>query len=82
MGWNLFHRFFNSLKGSEMNNFVKALGAGVSFAAVSAHAEVPAAALTAITAAGGDLTTAIAAVIAVMVAVWGLKKLGTKMGWF
>ena len=47
-----------------------------------AHAAIP----TEVTAAIGDvetaLTTAIGMVIAAMVVVWGLKKRGTKMGWF
>lgn len=47
----------------------------------SAFAAVPAAATTAITEAGTDMTTAIGAVIAAMVVVWGLRKLGQKMGW-
>lgn len=52
-----------------------ATGAGV------AHAAVPAAVTTAIGEAQADLTTAIGAVIAAMVVVWGLRKLGQKMGW-
>lgn len=48
----------------------------------SAMAALPVEATAAITTAGADLLTAIGSVIAVMVAVWGLKKLGTKMGWF
>lgn len=48
----------------------------------SAMAALPVEATAAITTAGDDLLSAIGAVIAVMVAVWGLKKLGTKMGWF
>ena len=50
-------------------------------AAGSAHAALPVAATTAITDAGADLLTAVAAVITAMVAVWGLRKLGQKMGW-
>jgi hypothetical protein len=46
-----------------------------------ASATVPAAAGTAITTAGTDMLEAIGMVIAAMVAVWGLKKLGQKMGW-
>lgn len=65
-----------------MNGFVKSLVAGLSVAAATANAAIPTEATTAITTAGTDLTTAIGAVIAVMVGVWGLKKLGTKMGWF
>lgn len=47
----------------------------------TAHAAVPAAATAAITEAGTDMLTAVGAVITAMVAVWGLKKLGSKMGW-
>ena len=52
-----------------------AAGAGI------ANAAVPAAVTTAIGDAQTDLTTAIGAVIAAMVVVWGLRKLGQKMGW-
>lgn len=48
---------------------------------VGAQAAVPVEATTAITTAGTDMLTAVGAVIAAMVAVWGLKKLGSKMGW-
>lgn len=48
---------------------------------VGAQAAVPAEATAAITTAGADMLTAVGAVIAAMVAVWGLKKLGSKMGW-
>lgn len=47
----------------------------------AANAAVPAAATTAITEAGTDMLTAVGAVITAMVAVWGLRKLGQKMGW-
>lgn len=47
----------------------------------AAQAAVPAAATTAITEAGTDMMTAVGAVITAMVAVWGLRKLGQKMGW-
>jgi hypothetical protein len=46
-----------------------------------AQAALPAAASTAITDAGVDMLAAVGAVIASMVAVWGLRKLGSKMGW-
>ncbi|TAH12286.1 MAG: hypothetical protein EAZ11_06660 [Curvibacter sp.] len=66
-------------------NKVSSLGrlasvSGVAFAG-AAHAAVPAAVTTAIGEAQADLTTAIGAVIAAMVVVWGLRKLGQKMGW-
>lgn len=47
----------------------------------AAHAELPAAVTTAITAAGTDMVTAITAIIVAFVAFWGLKKLGGKLGW-
>lgn len=57
------------------------LSAGVLATVGAANAAVPAAATTAITDAGTDMLTATGAVIVAMVAVWGLKKLGSKMGW-
>lgn len=66
-------------------NVVRKFIAPVSGAALalvgSAHAAVPAAVTTAIADAETDLTAAIGAVIAAMVVVWGLRKLGQKMGW-
>jgi hypothetical protein len=54
----------------------------VALAAVSnAQAAIPTEASTAITTAGTDILTAVGAVITAMVAVWGLRKLGQKMGW-
>ena len=47
----------------------------------SAHAALDPGIGTAITAAQADILEAIGAVILAMVAVWGLKKLGRKMGW-
>lgn len=47
----------------------------------TAQAEVPAAVTTEIANAKTDMLTATAAVIAAMVVVWGLRKLGQKMGW-
>lgn len=47
----------------------------------TAHAELPPAATGAIDTAGTDLETAIGLVIGAMVVVWGLRKLGQKMGW-
>lgn len=46
-----------------------------------AHAELPAAAQKAVEDAGADLTTAITLVIVAMVAFWGLRKVGQKLGW-
>lgn len=65
-----------------MNKFARfGLVAGVSSIAAAAHAELPAAATAAITAAGTDMLAAVGAIITAMVAVWGLRKLGHKMGW-
>lgn len=50
-------------------------------AAGAAHADVPTEVGTAVAAAKTDLLAAIGMVIAAMVAVWGLRKLGQKMGW-
>lgn len=57
------------------------LAVGVLATVGAANAALPAAATAAITDAGVDLTTATGAVIVAMVAVWGLRKLGQKMGW-
>lgn len=51
-------------------------------AAGAAHAELPADVETAITAYKTDALAAIGLVLAAGVAIWGLKKLGSKMGWF
>lgn len=50
-------------------------------AATGAHAALPTGVSDAITDAQGDMTTGIGLVIAAMVVVWGLKKLGQKLGW-
>jgi flagellar biogenesis protein FliO len=49
--------------------------------ATAAHAALPAEVNTEIATAKTDMLTAIGLVIAAMVAVWALKKLGSKMGW-
>lgn len=54
---------------------------GLLAAAGMAHAELPAAVATAITAAQTDMLAAIGLVIGAMVAVWGLLKLASKLGW-
>lgn len=64
-----------------LRKYVAPLAAGGLALVSNVHAAVPAAVTTAIADAETDLTTAIAAVIAAMVVVWGLKKLGQKMGW-
>lgn len=47
----------------------------------AAHAEVPEAVNTAITAAGADMVATVTAVIVAFVAYWGLRKLASKFGW-
>jgi len=58
-----------------------AVGSALLVGAVAAQAALPEAVDTAITAAKTDLLAAIGLVMAAMVAVWGLRKLGQKMGW-
>lgn len=66
-----------------MNKFGIAL-APASFVGLmaSAHAALPTAVTTSITDYQTDATTAIGLVIAAGVVIWGLRKLGHKMGWF
>lgn len=66
-----------------MNENIKRglVAVGVLSVVGAAQAALPAEASTAITTAGTDLLAAIGMVIASMVAVWGLRKLGQKMGW-
>lgn len=47
----------------------------------AAHAALPTEMSTAVDTAKTDLLAAIAMVMAAMVAVWGLRKLASKMGW-
>lgn len=64
---------FTAIKLAAIPAFIMATGA--------AHAELPAAVGTAITAAQTDMLAAIGLVIGAMVAVWGLLKLASKLGW-
>lgn len=59
-----------------------AAGAALVLASQGAHAALPAAVTTAIDTAGADLLTAATAVIVAMVAFWGLRKVGQKLGWW
>lgn len=59
-----------------------ALGGVVGAPAVFAQAALPAGVSDAITDAGETLVLGATAVIVAMIAFWGVKKLGTKMGWF
>lgn len=51
-------------------------------AATSAHAALPAGVTTAIDEYKDDALMALALVISAGVAIWGLRKLGQKLGWF
>lgn len=69
-------KFFSPLRA-----LFAALFAMLAALAAPAHAALDAGIGTAITAAQTDIMTALGLVIVAMVAVWGLKKLGRKMGW-
>lgn len=62
---------------------VPAFVAGAALVPISAaHAALPSGVTDAIETVGNDLETAAGAVIAALVAFWGLRKLGQKMGWW
>jgi Inovirus Coat protein B len=56
--------------------------APVALAGQQAHAALPNGVSEAITSAGADMATAGGAVIVTMLAFWGLRKLGSKLGWW
>lgn len=58
-----------------------AVQAAALVAAGAAHAALPTEVSTAVDTAKTDLLSAIGMVMAAMVAVWGLRKLASKMGW-
>lgn len=58
-----------------------ALGSALLAVGASAHAALPAGVETAIETVGTDMVTAITAIITAFVAFWGLRKLGSKLGW-
>lgn len=59
-----------------------AAASGTALALVgAAHAELPASVTTDVAAAKTDMLAAIGLVIGAMVAVWGLLKLASKLGW-
>lgn len=60
---------------------VNAVATGTMTLAGAAHAALPTEVSTAVDTAKTDLLAAIAMVMAAMVAVWGLRKLASKMGW-
>lgn len=57
------------------------IGTGLLSASVFVHAALPAAVATDVAEAKTDILAALALVISAMVAVWGLMKLASKMGW-
>lgn len=61
---------------------IVAVGTLVAAPAAFAQAALPTGVAAAITEAGEMLVLGATAVIVAMVAFWGVKKLGTKMGWF
>lgn len=58
------------------------IGGASAAPAVFAQAALPTGVAAAITEAGEVLVLGATAVIVAMIAFWGVKKLGTKMGWF
>jgi len=66
---------------NRINALRSAVAVALLSAGVAAQAALPTEATTAIADAKTDLLSAIGAVIAAMVTVWGLRKLGQKMGW-
>lgn len=66
---------------NKVQKFARLAVISAAAAASAVHAEVPAAVTTEIANAKTDMLTATGAVIAAMVVVWGLRKLGSKMGW-
>lgn len=59
-----------------------AVGTAAAGATASAHAALPAAVATAVGDFQTDATTAVGLVIGAGVVIWGLMKLGRKLGWF
>jgi len=76
----------NQLKQALLRKYAAKVVAGGAVAMATltnlAHAALPTEVTTAITTAGQDLSAAALAIIVAMVAVWGLRKLGQKMGWW
>ena len=65
----------------QTRRIAQAAAAGALVLASSAHAALPEAVGTAIDTAKTDMTTALGLIIGAMVVVWGLRKLGQKLGW-
>lgn len=64
-----------------MKKFISAVGAGAMGLIGSAHAALPEGVETAITTYQTDALAAIGLVMAAGVAIWGLNKLASKLGW-
>lgn len=75
------NKMFRQIKRTSARGLV-VLGSAVAAPAVFAQAALPAGVDAAITEAGEVLVLGATAVIVAMIAFWGVKKLGTKMGWF
>ena len=69
------------LKKLVFNKFTAITGCTLA-AAQASYAALPSGVTSAIDAVGNDLETAATAILAALVAFWGLRKLGTKMGWW
>lgn len=65
----------------QTRRIAQAAAAGALVLAANAHAALPADVATAIGDAKTDMLAAIGLVIGAMVAVWGLLKLASKLGW-
>jgi hypothetical protein len=72
-------QFFKQL--NRVQTAAKLAAGALTVAAVNAHAALPANVETDVGTAKTDMLTGIGLVIGAMVAVWGLKKLGSKLGW-
>lgn len=80
---NKFARIVKQNANSTLGRAVVVVGTGFAVApAAFAQAALPTGVAAAITEAGEMLVLGATAVIVAMVAFWGVKKLGTKMGWF
>lgn len=73
---------FARIVKSNARSLALVAGSAVAAPAAFAQAALPAGVDAAITEAGEVLVLGATAVIVAMIAFWGVKKLGTKMGWF
>lgn len=65
-----------------MKLFTYLFGLMLAMFGLTARAELPGEVTAAIDTAGADLATAAGAIIVAMIAFWGLRALGKKMGWW